>query len=209
MCPVCKTDSVQRSPGFERGKGVVGRGLIVVDQALADDDLSALERHRHNRHYAEEGLVKVHDAVAAALRGDRGGHGLARVATVVQAAVFGEQRPQVKVRGQLGFAVIHVKITRLQHGKEGFVRLLDHGHLHAVERVIEEKEFSDEFFAELKESAAAFFESRRGVPAEAAESIAAGVDRAIALAEEDGMVCSVGSLYMSGAVREHILGKGA
>ena len=38
--------------------------------------------------------------------------------------------------------------------------------LHAVERVIEEKEFSDEFFAELKESAAAFFESRRGVPAE-------------------------------------------
>ena len=50
---------------------------------------------------------------------------------------------------------------------------------------------------------------RRGVPAEAAESIAAGVDRAIALAGEDGMVCSVGSLYMSGAVREHILGKGA
>lgn len=50
---------------------------------------------------------------------------------------------------------------------------------------------------------------RRGVPAEAAESIAAGVDRAIALAGEDGMVSSVGSLYMSGAVREHILGKGA
>ena len=39
--------------------------------------------------------------------------------------------------------------------------------LRAVERVIEEKEFSDEFFSELKERIAAFFESKRGVPAEA------------------------------------------
>ena len=39
--------------------------------------------------------------------------------------------------------------------------------LRAVERVIEEKEFSDESFSELKERIAAFFESKRGVPAEA------------------------------------------
>ncbi len=39
--------------------------------------------------------------------------------------------------------------------------------LHAVERVIEEKEFSDGFFEELKERIAAFFESKRGIPADA------------------------------------------
>lgn len=38
--------------------------------------------------------------------------------------------------------------------------------LHAVERVLEEKGFSDEFFADLKESVAAFFESKKDVPPE-------------------------------------------
>ena len=38
--------------------------------------------------------------------------------------------------------------------------------LHAVERVLEEKGFSDEFFANLKESVAEFFESKRNIPPE-------------------------------------------
>lgn len=50
---------------------------------------------------------------------------------------------------------------------------------------------------------------RRGVEAAYAESIGAGVDLAMRLAGKEGMVCSVGSLYMSGAVREHILGEEA
>ena len=49
----------------------------------------------------------------------------------------------------------------------------------------------------------------RGVPAEAAPDIASGVERAAELAGEDGMACSVGSLYMSGAVRARLLGEGA
>lgn len=49
----------------------------------------------------------------------------------------------------------------------------------------------------------------RGVPARAASDIASGVDEARALAGRDGMVCSVGSLYMSGAVRARLLGEGA
>jgi dihydrofolate synthase/folylpolyglutamate synthase len=49
----------------------------------------------------------------------------------------------------------------------------------------------------------------RGVPARAASDIASGVDEARALAGRDGMVCSVGSLYMSGAVRAKVLGEEA
>ena len=48
-----------------------------------------------------------------------------------------------------------------------------------------------------------------GVPARSASDIASGVDEARALAGRDGMVCSVGSLYMSGAVRARLLGEGA
>ena len=51
--------------------------------------------------------------------------------------------------------------------------------------------------------------NRRGVPAVPAADIAAGTDTALALAGADGMVCSVGSLYMAGAVRGHMLGEGA
>lgn len=38
--------------------------------------------------------------------------------------------------------------------------------LHAVERVLEEKGFSDEFFANLKESVAELFESKKNIPPE-------------------------------------------
>lgn len=51
--------------------------------------------------------------------------------------------------------------------------------------------------------------SERGVPAYTAADIASGVDQTIALAGRDGMVCSVGSLYMSGAVRARLLGEEA
>ena len=51
--------------------------------------------------------------------------------------------------------------------------------------------------------------SERGIPAHTASDIASGVDQAIALAGRDGMVCSVGSLYMSGAVRARLLGEEA
>ena len=51
--------------------------------------------------------------------------------------------------------------------------------------------------------------SERGIPAHTAADIASGVDQAIALAGRDGMVCSVGSLYMSGAVRARLLGEEA
>ena len=51
--------------------------------------------------------------------------------------------------------------------------------------------------------------NERGVPARAASDIAAGVDEARVLAGGDGMVCSVGSLYMAGAVRARLLGEGA
>ena len=50
---------------------------------------------------------------------------------------------------------------------------------------------------------------RRGIPARTAPDPGSGADAAAALAGPDGMVCSVGSLYMSGAVRAHILGKEA
>ena len=42
-----------------------------------------------------------------------------------------------------------------------------------------------------------------GKKAEAADSIEAGIVRALALAGEDGMVCAVGSLYMAGDIRAH------
>lgn len=44
-----------------------------------------------------------------------------------------------------------------------------------------------------------------GKPAEDCQSIGEGVDRAIGLAGKGGMVCSFGSLYMTGAVRAHVL----
>lgn len=44
-----------------------------------------------------------------------------------------------------------------------------------------------------------------GVPAEAADSPEAGVDRALELAGPGGRVCSFGSLYMTGAIRTHVL----
>lgn len=49
----------------------------------------------------------------------------------------------------------------------------------------------------------------RGVPARTAREIGEGVELARELAAPDGMVCSVGSLYMSGAVRAELLGEGA
>lgn len=49
----------------------------------------------------------------------------------------------------------------------------------------------------------------RGTPAVPAADMASGVDTAMSLAGADGMVCSVGSLYMSGAVRERLLGEEA
>ena len=38
--------------------------------------------------------------------------------------------------------------------------------LHAVERVLEERNFSDEFFSTLKESVSAFFAQKREIPPE-------------------------------------------
>ena len=49
----------------------------------------------------------------------------------------------------------------------------------------------------------------RGVPARAASEIGEGVELARSLAGPGGMVCSVGSLYMSGAVRVKVLGEEA
>ena len=49
----------------------------------------------------------------------------------------------------------------------------------------------------------------RGVPARAASEIGGGVELARSLAGPGGMVCSVGSLYMSGAVRAKVLGEEA
>lgn len=49
----------------------------------------------------------------------------------------------------------------------------------------------------------------RGVPARAASEIGEGVELARSLAGPGGMVCSVGSLYMSGAVRAKVLGEEA
>ena len=43
---------------------------------------------------------------------------------------------------------------------------------------------------------------RRGLHAEVCSSVPEAVEAAKALAGPDGAVCSVGSLYMSGAVRE-------
>ena len=49
----------------------------------------------------------------------------------------------------------------------------------------------------------------RGVPARAASEIGEGVELARSLAGPGGMVCSVGSLYMSCAVRAKVLGEEA
>ena len=51
------------------------------------------------------------------------------------------------------------------------------------------------------EEFAAFLRERYGLSAESCSSIEEGTARALALAEETGLACSVGSLYMSGPIR--------
>lgn len=60
----------------------------------------------------------------------------------------------------------------------------------------------------LDASVLAEFLRGEGCRAEAFDTIESAVDAALRRSQPDGMACCVGSLYMAGAVREHVLGRG-
>jgi dihydrofolate synthase/folylpolyglutamate synthase len=49
---------------------------------------------------------------------------------------------------------------------------------------------------------------RLGIKAEVSDTVGSGIDRAIAVIEEGGVICLVGSLFVAAGAREHLLGIG-
>ena len=85
----------------------------MIDQTASEHNLLPLKCQRNERHFVQKCRIQALRILAAAVRRDGIAHVLTRVRSVIQSALRRQQRAQIEVRRQLGFAVVRVERAAL------------------------------------------------------------------------------------------------